>query len=96
MKEWVKKTKEIRRKKEVWEIVNRERRRGRKINQGIEMEIWKEYFMRLMGGVEGRVVRGGGRIEEDGEGQISREIREAVDSLKDGKAAGIDEVPSEV
>lgn len=52
--------------------------------------------MRLMGGVEGRVVRGGGRIEEDGEREISREIREAVGNLKDGKAAGIDEVPSEV
>lgn len=88
----------VKRENEVWEIVNRERRRGKRINEEIEMEEWREYFMRLMGGVEGRIVRGGReRVGEDGKGEISREeIREAVSILKDGKASGMDGVPSEV
>lgn len=55
--------------------------------------------MRLLGGVEGRVVRGkkGNRREEDTEKEISKEeIGEAIKRLKDGKAAGIDEIPREV
>lgn len=53
--------------------------------------------MRLMGGMEERLMRGRGREWGDGEGGISREeIREAVGSLKNGKASGIDGVPSEV
>lgn len=88
----------VKRENEVWEIVNRERRRGKRINEGIEMEEWREYFMRLMGGVEGKIVRGGREgVGEDGKGEISREeIREAVSILKDGKASGMDGVPSEV
>lgn len=83
----------VKRENEVWEIVNRERR-GKRINEGIEMAEWREYFMRL----KGRVVRGGrGRVGEDGEGEISREeIREAIGSLKGGKGSGMDRVPSEV
>lgn len=77
-----------------WEVINRKRRRGSRINEGIEMEVWREYFMRLMGGMEGRVVRGGGRrVVEVGEREISRK---KIGSLKDGKAAGMDEVPNEV
>jgi len=34
------------------------------VNEEIEMEEWKEYFMRLLGGVEKKVVRGDG--EEGG------------------------------
>lgn len=41
---------EVKREGEVWEIVNRERKRRRRINEGIEMEEWREHFMRLMGG----------------------------------------------
>lgn len=40
---------EVKREGEVWEIVNRERKRKR-INEGIEMEKWREHFMRLLEG----------------------------------------------
>lgn len=62
------------------------------------MKVWREYFITLLEGVKGRVIRGGGkRVGEDGELEISREeIRETVCGLKDRKAAGMDEVPSEV
>lgn len=59
------------------------------------MKVWREYFITLLEGVKGRVIRGGGkRVGEDGELEISREeIRETVCGLKDRKAAGMDEVP---
>lgn len=49
------------RKSEVWEIVNREKKRRKKVNEN--MREWKEHFMRLLGGVEARVIMG----EEGGE-----------------------------
>lgn len=36
-----------RRETEVWEIVNRERKKRKRVNIGIWMEEWKEHFMRL-------------------------------------------------
>lgn len=38
---------------EVWELINRERKKRVGINEVIGMEEWKEYFMELLGGVEG-------------------------------------------
>lgn len=40
----------------IWKIINRERKR-RRINEGIEMREWNEYYKSLLGGVEWRVVR---------------------------------------
>lgn len=41
---------EARREKEVWEIVNRERKKRIRVNEGISMKEWKVHFMRLLGG----------------------------------------------
>lgn len=46
---WEKRVMEVKREGEVWEIVNRERKR-RRINEEIEMEKRREHFMRLLGG----------------------------------------------
>lgn len=40
-----------------WEIINRERKKKKGINEGIGMEEWKVHFMRLLGGVKRKVVR---------------------------------------
>lgn len=57
----------VRRENEMWEIVNRKRRKRKVMNTGIGMEEWNEHFMKLMGGVNRRVMRGeGGRGEEGG------------------------------
>lgn len=50
----------MKKEKEVWEILNKERRKRKGINENIEKEAWKEHFMKLLGGgaVEDRVVRG--------------------------------------
>jgi len=43
--------------RKIWELVNRERKRRKRINEEIRMEEWKEYFMRLVGSVEKKVGR---------------------------------------
>ena len=58
---WSKEAQEARTEGEVWKIVNRERKRRKGVNEGIEEKEWREYFMTLLGGVEGRVRKGGRR-----------------------------------
>lgn len=89
----------IRKEKEIWEIVNRERRKRKRINESLGWEEWKKNFMRLLGGVKDRVVRGNGSDIKgrDEEEEISREeIKRAIGKLKNGKAAGMDRIPNEV
>lgn len=97
---WEKQVVEARRENEVSKIINRERKKRKGINEGIGMEEWKIHFMRLLGGAK-RKVRGrererekGGR-EEEGEELNMEKVKKAIRMLKDGKATGIDELPSE-
>jgi len=99
---WEKKAREVKREGDVWELLNKERRKRRGINEGIDQEKWKEYFMDLLGGVETRVRLGGGREGgeengmEDDEKDITREeVKGALKRLKDGKAMGMDGIPEE-
>jgi len=48
----------------VWELVNRERK---KINKMIELEVWKKYFMGLLGELKKRAIKGMEREEGRGE-----------------------------
>lgn len=93
-----KKIAEARREIEVWEVINRERRKRKRGNMDIEMGEWKEQFMELLGGVEERAVKGGEGQERVGkEEDISREeIKRVLRKMKDGKAAEIDKIPGEV
>ncbi|XP_020298973.1 uncharacterized protein LOC109863175 [Pseudomyrmex gracilis] len=86
------------RENEVWEIENRERGGRKRMIEDIDMEDWKEYFIRLLGEVEGRVVRGAeGRIEMGEEKEIGgEEIKRAIKKVREGKACGIDGIPGEV
>lgn len=82
-----------------WKIIIRERKKKKKINKGIIREEWELYFRRLLGGIEGKVVRGKkrGKEEEVNERELSgKEIKEAMGKLKDGKAAGVNEIPEEM
>lgn len=49
---------ETRRKEKIWAIINTERKKREKVNEAIKIEEWKEHYMRLLGGVEERVIRG--------------------------------------
>jgi len=61
--------------------VNRERRKRKRVNLNIEMEEWKEHFMRL-GEVKGRVIRGVGDRKGGVERDIERvEIKRAIRRL---------------
>lgn len=75
-KKWKKCAKKAKRESDVWGIINSERVRRVRINKRIKIEEWKEYFMRMLGGVEGRVIVGKKRKkeeEEEEEEEISRE-----------------------
>lgn len=59
---WEWQIEEAKQEGQIWEVVNKERKR-RKVNREIGMEEWKEYFRGLLGGVEGRVLLGEVRVE---------------------------------
>lgn len=54
--EWERKPRKVRMEGQVWEVVNREKRKRRKVNGEIKMGEWEEYFRRMLGGVDNRVV----------------------------------------
>lgn len=97
LERWMEEIKEARTEGQMWRIVNRERKRKKRVNEGIEMEEW-DYFKELLGGVEGRVVSGIGREKrEEGEEELRKEeVMEVIRKLKDGKAMGSDGIPNEV
>lgn len=68
---WVKKE-EIR--SEMWEIINRERRRRKGVNEEIEMRKWKEYFMNLL--VGGGIGRIGDKIDNEVWKYVGEEVKE--------------------
>ncbi|KAL6418191.1 hypothetical protein ACFW04_012287 [Cataglyphis niger] len=47
---WEREVKEIKTEGQVWELVNRGRRKRRKVNEDISMEEWDGYFRNLLGG----------------------------------------------
>lgn len=90
---WESKAEEARRESELWEIVNRERKRGKGINENMKMEEWKDYFRGLLRGIEGGWKGEGGREQEEKEeeeGLFRKEIMEVLRGLKDKKATGMD------
>lgn len=94
---WEKKAAEAGKGSEVWEVINKERKRGERRCAEMDMGKWKEYFIRLLGGVEHMVVRKGRREKKKDEVKRiqARKIKRIIGKLKDGKAAGIDWIPSE-
>lgn len=92
----IKEAGETRTEGKVWEIIGRERGGKKRVEEGIGEEEWKNYFMRLLGGVERKMV-GERRKKIDMVKGIERwEIEKAITRLKDGKAAGEDEIVNEV
>lgn len=68
---WKKRMKKVIRESKMWEIINKERKKKKGINEEIELEEWKEYFMKVMGRVEERVRMGEEkRMEKNGRGKV--------------------------
>lgn len=95
---WERQVMEAKTEEQVWKIVNRERKRKKWMNEGIEMAKWDEYFKGLLRGVEWRVIKGSDRGEkEDEEKELTREeVEEMIKKLKDGKAMEEDGIPNKV
>lgn len=47
VKRWEREVKEMRMETQVWEIIDKERKKGKGANETIEMEEWDGYFRRL-------------------------------------------------
>ncbi|XP_068991496.1 trichohyalin-like [Neodiprion pinetum] len=95
---FIKEAAEARTESKVWEIVNRERKKWKRVNEEIGDQEWREYFMGLLGGVESKVTEGGESVNRkgDGEGELQREeIKKVIGKLRDGKAPGGDGIVSE-
>lgn len=95
---WVREAGKARAEGKVWDLIRKERKRKKKVNEEIEMEGWKKYFMIILGGVEEKVVREGReRRDEQEEMELEwEEVKRVIDGLKDGKAIGNDGIPNEV
>ncbi|XP_068994227.1 trichohyalin-like [Neodiprion pinetum] len=96
---FIKEAAEARTESKVWEIVNRERKKWKRVNEEIGDQEWREYFMGLLGRVESKVTEGGESVNRkgDGEGELQREeIKKVIGKLRDGKAPGGDGIVSEV
>lgn len=88
--------KQAKTEREAWKVVNKGRKKRGRISEKVREEEWKKYFMRLLGVVEERVIRGDGdgirkelREEELDRGKVKRTIRR----IKEGKAAEADAIP---
>lgn len=98
---WEEIVKKVRNEKDIWEIVIRGRKKRRVVNEGIEAEEWRDYFMELLGGIDYRVVGGDGEGRKQEEGmdkeEINRmELKEVTRNIKVGKTTGRDGIPGEV
>jgi len=95
--EWLRVAREARTQKQVWMVINRERRRKVGVNKEIRMEEWDRYFKGLLGGSERKGGRGGGGLgEREGEEEmVFEEVERAIGKLKKGKAAGEDGILNE-
>lgn len=83
---------------QVWEFVNRARKRRVRVNEEIKIQEWDEYFRGVLGGIDSRrelqELKGKGRMEE---GEMSRdEVKRIMKNLKEGKTVGGDGIPNEV
>lgn len=95
--EWEREVESARTERQVWKIVNRERKNRGRVNESIEMGEWDSYF-KMLRRVERRIkIREKRKKMEDGEEKINRnEIKLIIKRMKDKKAAGEDGIPNEV
>lgn len=87
---WIQEAKRAKTGQQVWEMINRERRRRRRIEGELSKEVWEKYCKKLLGGVDKRSVK---EIKRKGRGSKKDELNKeevwaVVKRLKNGKAMG--------
>lgn len=100
------KLKRIKRKREMWEYINKKRGKKQRKGNNIEKEVWREHFMKLLQGTETyELEEDEGKEEEDireaGQEEQEEEIKEeeikkVVKKMKVKKATDIDGISMEV
>lgn len=83
---------------EVWKYINKKRRKKKWKENNIKKEEWRNYFRRLLDGLEEVEISGEKEEEEreQGEEEIEEvEIKEAVRKMKTREAAGVDGISME-
>lgn len=90
--------KDIKSESQIWKYVNKERGRRSTISKSITKENWKEHINELLHG-KSEVEEGAGRKEEPLKEETfeleDEEIERQIKKLKNGKAAGEDNVKNE-
>ncbi|XP_017879159.1 trichohyalin-like, partial [Ceratina calcarata] len=82
---------------QIWEYINKQRKKRRGIGAEIKEEEWLDYFMKQLSGSRGRVYGERRKVEEvESEEEITdEEIEGQIAKLKRRKAAGSDRIPAE-
>ena len=84
--------------KEIWDYINRGRKKRTSASIKIKIEEWRKHFMELLNGSERKKIRGDreGKKKTEGEQRLrTEEIEKQMMKLKKGKATGEDNIPSE-
>lgn len=84
--------------RQIWEHINRERKRKTVVKNKIHLEVWKDHFMNLLGGSEERketARREHLPMKEDEEKLTQQELEKQLKKLKKEKAPGGDIIPNE-
>lgn len=90
--------KKLKKEAEVWKYINKKRGKKKWKENNIKKEEWRNYFRRLLDGLEEVEISGEKEEEEreQGEEEIEEvEIKEAVRKMKTREAAGVDGIPME-
>lgn len=72
---WERQIEEAKQEAQIWEIVNKERKRRKEMNREIGMEEWKEHFRGLFGGSRRESTDGRGKVRKNHGGEGHRKGR---------------------
>ncbi|XP_070529775.1 golgin subfamily A member 6-like protein 6 [Cardiocondyla obscurior] len=95
---WIEEVKRVKTEKQIWEKIERERKKRGGGRENLEIKEWEEYFRNIMGGVKYRMRVGErGEMEDGGMNELRKEeVRSALSKVREGKAEGGDGIPGEV
>ena len=82
---------------EVWNFINRGRKKKEGVCKEINIEEWEKHFKEVLGGVQEKKEnqQRNNRSKKEGEGISQEEVIREINRLKKGKAAGVDGIRNE-